>query len=143
MSRSNGCTCGCRAVSRGEFLLVVVLHGVRRDQHLGLRVVEQQAEEPEPVAERQGEIVGYMVTRVGQLGGLIGVEFGVRRFGNFRQRYGGGCIIGYIIFHNAAISVMIRCRSSGCHMPSTMAAASSDRADHESALWAFEGCRRS
>ena len=131
---------------RGQGLLVVILHGVRGDQYAVFRVVEQDADEAHPVAGRESEVVGHVVARVGKPVGEVVVEVGVGRFGNLRERNGGGGVVGYVRihgFHSEAISAIRRSRAPGCQTPTTMAASSSVRADHESVRSTFEGCSSS
>ena len=131
---------GCE---RGERRLVVVVRGVRSDQHAALGVVEQQQEETHAVARREGEIVGRMVACVGEFYAKVLVEGGVGDFGDVVQRDGGAGIVGYVVIHSDAIRSISSRKNAGCQSPSPMAAASSDSADHDSARSVAEGCSSS
>ena len=128
---------------RRERRLVVVVRGVRSDQHAVLGVVEQQQEEAHAPARRKGEIVGYVVARLGEFYAKVLVEGGIGDFGDVVQRDGGAGVVGYVIIHSDAILSISSRKNAGCQSPRPMAAASSDSADHDSARSVAEGCSSS
>ena len=88
---------------RRQSSVVVVLRGVRGDEHAAPGVVEQQAEEAHPVARGKGEIVRHVVLRPGEARGQLVVEFGVGDLGNVAQRDVQGAVVGRIPVHSDTI----------------------------------------
>ncbi len=138
-----GMECRVQGRERRQCRFVVIPHRVRSEEHLPRVVIEQQAEETQAVAGRQSEIMGHVVAHVGEFGGQVVIKVGIAHLGNLAEGCGRSGVVGYKPVHRRAIWSMSVRSASGCQSPSTTAARSSRRADHERALSALEGCSSS